>query len=121
MKRRQSKNSLIILVVTAAIVLLLLYLVIHFNGDLREFVERIQADKIALVDNIINAVQLVLLGILAYIVVRALNFLVFGMFRLRRGFDAPTLVQNVFSIVAFTLLFLVIFSWEWFSFDILSS
>jgi hypothetical protein len=30
----------------------------------------------------------------------------------RRGFDAPTLVQNVFSIVAFSLLFLLIFSWE---------
>src|SRR5947199_182918 len=34
------------------------------------------------------------------------------MFRLRRGFDAPTLVRTVFSIVAFSLLFLLIFTFE---------
>ena len=95
-----------------AIVLLLLSLVIHFDSDLREFVLRAHADRIAEVEKIVAAIQLVLFGILAYIVVRALNFLVFGMFRLRRGFEAPTLVQNVFSIVAFTLLFLIIFSLE---------
>ena len=72
----------------------------------------IHAENIAEPKKIIAAIQLILFGILAYILVRALNFLVFGMFRLRRGFDAPTLVQNVFSIVAFSLLFLLIFSWE---------
>jgi small-conductance mechanosensitive channel len=61
-------------------------------------------------DNIVKAVRLILLGIIAYIIVRSLNYLVFGLFRLRRGFDAPTLVRNVFSIVAFTLLFLLIFT-----------
>jgi len=111
-KRRQSKNNLIIFVIVGAIVLFLLSLVIHFDSDLRALILRVQADKIAEVDKIIAAIQLILFGILAYIIVRALNFLVFGMFRLRRGFDAPTLVQNVFSIVAFTLLFLLIFSWE---------
>lgn len=112
MKRRNSRNSLIILVVTTAIVLLTLYLVMQFNAQLLSLILRIQADKIAEPSKIIAAIQLLLFGILAYILVRVLNFLVFGMFRLRRGFDAPTLVQNVFSIVAFSLLFLLIFSWE---------
>ena len=112
MKRRNSKNNLLILVVTTAIVLLVLYLAMHFDAQLTSLILSIQADKIAQPPKIIAALQLVLFGILAYIIVRALNFLVFGMFRLRRGFDAPTLVQNVFSIIAFSLLFLLIFSWE---------
>jgi len=111
-KRRNSKNNLLILVVTTAIVLLVLYLAMHFDAQLTSLILSIQADKIAQPPKIIAALQLVLFGILAYIIVRALNFLVFGMFRLRRGFDAPTLVQNVFSIIAFSLLFLLIFSWE---------
>jgi small-conductance mechanosensitive channel len=111
-QRRKAKNSLIILAITAAAVLLVLYLVINFQTELTALVLRFQVDKIATPEMIIAGIQLVLLGILAYIIVRALNFLVFGMFRLRRGFDAPKLVQNVFSIVAFSLLFLLIFTFE---------
>ena len=36
--------------------------------------------------------------------------MVFGLVRLRRGFEAPTLVRNIFSIVAFTALFFLIFT-----------
>jgi len=111
-KRRQSKNRLIINLVTAVIILLLLYLAFHFQADLKALILRFQLDKIAAPEKIIAGIKLVLLGILAYIVVRALGFLVFGMFRLRKGFDAPTLVRNVFSIVVFSLLFLLIFSFE---------
>ena len=51
------------------------------------------------------------LGVLAYLFVRALNNFIFGLvFRLRRGFEAPTLVRNIFSIVAFTILFFLIFA-----------
>jgi small-conductance mechanosensitive channel/CRP-like cAMP-binding protein len=43
--------------------------------------------------------------------VRALNAFIFGLvFRFRRGFEAPSLVRNVFSIIAFTGLFFLIFS-----------
>ncbi|MBC8028613.1 MAG: mechanosensitive ion channel family protein [Pyrinomonadaceae bacterium] len=60
---------------------------------------------------IVHVLQLVLLGILAYLVVRAFNALIFGLvFRFRRGFEAPTLVRNIFSIIAFTALFFLIFS-----------
>ncbi|PYS70225.1 MAG: hypothetical protein DMF69_14255, partial [Acidobacteria bacterium] len=101
---------MIIAVVTAAIVMLLLYLTVETDPGLRSLIFRLHADKIAEPNKIIAGLKLLLFGILAIIFVRGLNFLVFGMFRLRRGFDAPTLVQNVFSIVAFTLLFLLIFS-----------
>ena len=112
MKRRQSKNSLLILAVNAAIVIVLLYLVIKFNPNLLSLIEKFQLHKIAAPERIVASIQLLLFGILAYIFVRALGFLVFGMFRLRRGFDAPTLVRNVFSIVAFSLLFFLIFTLE---------
>jgi small-conductance mechanosensitive channel len=59
---------------------------------------------------IINTVKLLLLGILGYLFVRALNSLFFGLaFRLKR-IDAPTLIRNIFTIVAFTILFLIAFT-----------
>lgn len=62
-------------------------------------------------DTVVDVLFLVLLGILAYLFVRALNTFIFGLvFRIRKGFEAPTLVRNIFSIVAFTALFLLIFS-----------
>ena len=112
MKRRQSKNSLILLAVNAAIVIVLLVLIFHFARELETLIVRFRADTIAMPEKIIGTIKLVLFGILAYIIVRGLSFLIFGMFRLRRGFDAPTLVRNVFSIVAFSLLFLLIFTFE---------
>jgi len=111
-KRRQSKNTLILLAVNAAIVIVLLVLVFHFSEELNALIFRFKVDTVAKSETIIGTIQLVLFGILAYIVVRGLSFLIFGMFRLRRGFDAPTLVRNVFSIVAFSLLFLLIFTFE---------
>jgi small-conductance mechanosensitive channel/CRP-like cAMP-binding protein len=111
-KRRQSKNTLILLAVNAAIVIVLLVLVFHFSDELNALIFRFKVDTVAKPETIIGTIQLVLFGILAYIVVRGLSFLIFGMFRLRRGFDAPTLVRNVFSIVAFSLLFLLIFTFE---------
>jgi small-conductance mechanosensitive channel/CRP-like cAMP-binding protein len=111
-QRRQSKNSLIILAVNSVIVVLLLVLLFKFNNELLNLGEALQLHKIANPEKIIASIKLILFGSLAYILVRSLGFLIFGMFRLRRGFDAPTLVRNVFSIIAFSLLFLLIFTFE---------
>lgn len=60
---------------------------------------------------LINALYLILLGLIAYLIVRAINSFIFGLvFRIRRGYEAPTLVRNIFSILAFTLFFFLIFS-----------
>lgn len=113
MKTTNSKNKLILLGVAAIFNLLALYLVMSFDSQLRALALRLDAEKITTADNIIAGIHLILLSSLAYLIIRALNFVIFRViFRLRRGYDAPTLVQNVFSIVGFTLLFLLIFSWE---------
>ncbi len=60
---------------------------------------------------LINALYLILLAVIAYLIVRAINSFIFGLvFRLRRGYEAPQLVRNIFSIIAFTLFFFLIFS-----------
>jgi len=62
-------------------------------------------------NTIVGVLRLISFAILAYLVVRALNVMIFGLvFRLRRGFEAPSLVRNIFSIVAFTALFFLIFT-----------
>ena len=59
----------------------------------------------------IQIAKLVFWAILGYLGVRAIRILIFELvFRLRRGYEAPALVQNVFSIVAFTVLFVLIFN-----------
>ncbi len=110
--RSRSKNRLILFAIATAVVVLALYLVSVLNAPLYALLEKAQMAGITSPETVIGALRLFLLGILAYLVVRALNSLIFGLaFRLRRGFEAPTLVRNVFSILAFTLLFLLIFSW----------
>jgi len=61
-------------------------------------------------DRAINIVRLILWLILGIVIVRGLTTLIFGiMFRLRRGYEAPTLVRNIFSIIAYIASFVIIF------------
>jgi small-conductance mechanosensitive channel len=109
--RSHSNNKRILFIVTTAIVLLALYLLVSFDYQIHELLRAQMGGLASRADTVVNVVRLALLGILAYLFVRALNTLIFGLiFRLRSGFEAPTLVRNVFSIVAFTALFLLIFS-----------
>lgn len=111
MNRSTTKNKLILFVVTSAITLLGLALLIRFKLPLRDFLAAQMGGLASRADTVVDVLFLVLLGILAYLFVRALNNFIFGLvFRLRKGFEAPTLVRNIFSIVAFTGLFLLIFS-----------
>ena len=112
MKRPQAKNKPVLFLVAIAIVVLALYLVFHFEKQLLELLRAQMGGLASKADTIVGVLQLTLLAILAYLIVRALNTLIFGLaFRLRRGFEAPTLVRNIFSIIAFTALFFVIFTW----------
>jgi small-conductance mechanosensitive channel/CRP-like cAMP-binding protein len=91
--------------------LLGLALVLRYDSKLREFLGARMGGLSSRADTVVNVLLLVLWGILAYLFVRALNNFIFGLvFRLRKGFEAPTLARNIFSIVAFTALFLLIFS-----------
>ena len=111
MNRSASKNKVILFVVTASIALLTLALLIRFKDRLSDFLARQMGGLASRADTVVDVLFLVLLGILAYLLVRALNNFIFGLvFRFRKGFEAPTLVRNIFSIVAFTAIFLLIFS-----------
>ncbi len=93
----------------AAIVALITALLVVFEDRVRGLLGS-RMDEAASVDTVVNVLYLILFALIAYLVVRALNSLIFGLaFRLRRGFEAPTLVRNVFTIIAFTLLFFLIF------------
>lgn len=111
MRKPRTKNKFALFLVAAAIVLVAIYLIVHFDYSLRELLRAQMGGLGPQADTIVDVLRLVFYAILAYLVVRALNTLIFGLaFRFRRGFDAPTLVRNVFSIVAFTTLFFLIFT-----------
>jgi small-conductance mechanosensitive channel/CRP-like cAMP-binding protein len=111
-KRPQPKNKPVIFLIVAAIVVLALYLVFKFYNRLYDLLSSLMVEA-GLSFNpgtVIKVLQLVLFATLAYLIVRAFNTAVFGLVRLRRDFEAPTLVRNIFSIIAFTALFFVIFT-----------
>lgn len=111
MSRRPNKNKFALFFVALAIVLLAIYLVIQFDAQLHALLRSEMGELAPQADTIVDVIRLVLFAILAYLVVRALNSLIFGLvYRFRRGFEAPTLVRNIFSIVAFTALFFLIFT-----------
>lgn len=111
-----NKNRLVLFFIATAIVVLAIYLVAHFDLPLREFlsarIQRAQMGGLApQADTIVDVLRLILFASVAYLGVRALNTLLFVLiFRFRRGYEAPTLVRNIFSIVAFTALFFLIFT-----------
>ena len=105
MNRSRSTNNLVLFGVASASVLVVTYLLWSFRPELKAIISARMGTQAS------PALYLALFAIIAYLLVRALNSLIFGLaFRLRKGFEAPTLVRNVFSIVAFTLLFLVAFN-----------
>ena len=109
--RPGSKNKFVLFIVATAIVMLALYLIIAFDLQLRELLRAQMGGLAAQADTIVDVLRLIFLGILAYLFVRLLNVLIFGLaFRLHRGFEAPTLARNIFSIVAFSGLFLLVFT-----------
>jgi small-conductance mechanosensitive channel len=91
------------------IALLAVYLVWTFTPQLTELLQQRMGAKPS-PETIVGALKLLVLAVVFYLLVRGFNFLFFALFRLRKGFDAPTLVRNVVTIVAFTILFFVAFS-----------
>jgi small-conductance mechanosensitive channel len=102
----QRKNRFALLFVMTAIVLAALYTVYKLDPSIASFDSKMGGSY-----NFGPLVKLALWALLAYLVVRLTNASFFSMvFRLRRGFEAPTLVRNIFSIIAFTIIFLLLFT-----------
>ena len=54
---------------------------------------------------------LILLSLFIFFSVRVVNALLFDfLFRLRRGYEAPTLIRNIFTLLSFTILFVLVFN-----------
>ena len=109
--RPRFTNKAILFIAASAAALLAMYLFWSFESTIKGLLEhRMGTRPSPSADTIISVVKLILIGIAGYLFVRALNFLFFGLaFRLKR-IDAPTLIRNIFTIVAFTILFLIAFT-----------
>ncbi|MEP6718369.1 MAG: mechanosensitive ion channel family protein [bacterium] len=110
MKPSQAKNRSGLFLIATAIVVLAIYLVSKFETQLLDLLTSRMAGLSFKPETIIGVLRLVLFATLAYLLVRAFNVAIFTLVRLRRGFDAPTLVRNMFTIIAFTALFFIIFT-----------
>ena len=110
MARTRPKNNIALFIVVTVVVVLALFSFYTFDESLKAYLASRMEGR-ANEATVLKVIELTLWAILAYLLVRAINVGIFGLvFRLRRGFEAPTLVRNVFSIVAFTVLFFLIFS-----------
>lgn len=111
MTRPRSTNKLILFVAASAAALIAAYLFWSLAPDFKALLEhRMGARPSPSADTIVKTIKLLFIGIIGYLFVRALNSLFFGLaFRLKR-IDAPTLIRNIFTIVAFTILFLIAFT-----------
>jgi len=110
MTKPRQKNKVALFSIATAIVLLAIYLIFKFDQPIRDLLNT-QMGLASRANTIVGVLRLVSFAILAYLAVRALNAFIFDLvFRFRRGFEAPTLVRNIFSIIAFTALFFLIFT-----------
>src|SRR2546426_2805903 len=100
--RSTQKNRILVLIFTTAVVALGLYLFNRFFGD------RLEPGHPHA--NVFKIPALVLWAMFAYFGVRVVNAAIFDFaFRLRRGYEAPSLVRTIFTLLAFTVLFVFIF------------
>ncbi|HYV12816.1 MAG TPA: mechanosensitive ion channel family protein [Pyrinomonadaceae bacterium] len=111
MARPRSTNKLILFLAASAAALLAAYLFWSFADDVKALLEhRMGASPSPSADTIVKVVKLFFVGIIGYLFVRALNSLFFGLAYQLKRIDAPTLIRNIFTIVAFTILFLIAFT-----------
>jgi small-conductance mechanosensitive channel len=103
------KNRFLLFIFATVVVALALYLFFHFEDSLSAYL----ASKLGAqgAKDSLRILKLILLSLLVFLGVRALSTVIFDfLFRIRRGYEAPTLVRNIFSLLVFTILFVLIFN-----------
>jgi small-conductance mechanosensitive channel len=104
------KNRFFVFISATVVVALALYLFYHFELALTDALVARMGARVAQ-DSVLRIPKLILWSVLAFLGVRALSTLIFDvLFRIRRGYEAPTLIRNIFSLVVFTVLFVLIFN-----------
>jgi small-conductance mechanosensitive channel/CRP-like cAMP-binding protein len=102
MAKTTRKNNIVIFLIATVVVGLATFTFLKLFGD--PSAEHYFAD-------LWRIPWLVLLSLFLYLSVRVLNALLFDFaFRLRRGYEAPTLLRNIFTLLVFTILFALAFS-----------
>src|SRR5947209_9592426 len=102
--KSSKRNQILILIFSSALVALALYLFDHFFG--------VRMEKGAPHADVWKIPAVILWALIASLCVRLLNAALFDFaFLVRRGYEAPTLVRNIFTLVVFTALFVLIFKW----------
>ncbi|HEY0406685.1 MAG TPA: mechanosensitive ion channel family protein [Pyrinomonadaceae bacterium] len=120
MRRPQPKTQLALFLIVAAALMLALYAIHASELALTAYVvERMgphattakEAEARAAFDAVLKIIKLLLWSGLIILLVRALSAAIFRLaFRLRKGTEAPSLIRNIFSLIAFTVLFFIAFS-----------
>jgi small-conductance mechanosensitive channel len=115
--RPKSKNQFILFLLITTLVVLALYALHIFEPQLRTqflhgpYPTKQAADQAAQsFDMVMNVLGILLWMVLGIVIVRALSVIIFGIvFRLRRGYEAPVLIRNIFAMVAYIAAFVIIF------------
>src|SRR5215510_4409310 len=109
--RPRFTNRIVLFLVASAIALLATYLFWSLAADVKALLQhRMGASPSPSADTIVSAIKLFLVGIVGYLFVRALNSIFFALAFWLKRIDAPKLIRNIFTIVAFTILFLIAFT-----------
>lgn len=116
MPRSHFKRNLVIFLVATTLIVLALVFVYYFVASLQPlFVGQIADPQMKRAaetsfENVLRITKIVVWMSLAIAIIRGLNSLIFGFaFRLRKGYEAPNLVRNTFSIIAYIIIFVLLF------------
>lgn len=108
MNPSQRKNKIAVFFIALAIAILAVISIYAFDEALRTRLNHSMVNN-EYHDTILNVTKMVLWAFLAIVVIRGLNSLIFGFFfRLRRGYEAPNLIRNIFSIIAYVIVFTIL-------------
>jgi len=107
--RSSQRNRFLLFIFATVVGLLAVYLFYRFKDLLSTSLTPMLGAQAA--KDSLRIPELILLSLLAFLGVRAVSTLIFDLlFRFRRGYEAPTLVRNIFSLISFTALFVLIFN-----------
>ncbi|HEX8775791.1 MAG TPA: mechanosensitive ion channel family protein [Pyrinomonadaceae bacterium] len=108
MNPSQRRNKIAFFFIALAIATLLVISVYAFDEALRAYLGHFMLRN-ETHETILGVTKLVLWGFLFIVIIRGLNEFIFGfIFRIRRGYEAPNLVRNIFSIIAYVIVFTIL-------------
>jgi small-conductance mechanosensitive channel len=109
------KRKLIFYTVLTFVIVLLIYLAYSFEPSLKSYFVGNVADTMreaanASFETAMKITKIILWMALAVILIRAISSLIFSFgYRLRRGYEAPNLVRNAFTAVAYIIILAYLF------------